>query len=161
MAILVAGAFLATFVAQLATLPILLPISGGFSLVSLPANLAIGPLVALAFPLAAVAGLLGVVWLPLAAAVAVPTRLACEAILGIVEWSAAQGASVHFGDLPSRALLVVSLLATATCLAASRDAWRTWQRWPHIWSRMGERERWLWGGAAAGFGLAFVAGLGG
>ncbi len=143
----------------MATLPILLPISGGVSPLSLPANLAIGPLVAIAFPLASVAGLLGAAWLPLGAVVAVPARLACEAILAVVSWSAAQGGPVRIGELPPRALLVVSLLVTGACFAVSRDGQRTWRRWPRLWAAMEERERWLWGGGAAGAVGALVVGL--
>ncbi len=153
------AAFLATSVAQLATLPILLPLSGGVSPMSLPANLAIGPLVALAFPLSAAAGLLGALWLPLGAVVAVPARLACESILVIVTWSAARGGTVRIGELPPRALLVLSLLVVGVCLAASRDGRRTWRRWPRLWSGMEERERWLWSGGVAGAVGALVVGL--
>jgi competence protein ComEC len=154
-----AAAILATLVAQVATLPILLPISGGVSAMSLPANLAIGPLVALAFPLSATAGLLGAVWPPLGATIAVPARLTCEAIVGIVAWSAARGGTVGIGDLPPRSLLVVSLLVAGACLAASRDGQRTWRRWPRLWAGMGERERWLWGAGLMGSIATLMMGL--
>jgi competence protein ComEC len=154
-----AAAILATLVAQVATLPILLPISGGVSAMSLPANLAIGPLVALAFPLSATAGVLGAVWPPLGATIAVPARLTCEAIVGIVAWSAARGGTVGIGDLPPRSLLVVSLLVAGACLAASRDGQRTWRRWPRLWACMGERERWLWGAGLMGSIATLMMGL--
>lgn len=144
------SALLATLVAQLATLPTLLPLSGGFTLMSLPANLAIGPLVTLAFPLSMVAGALGVLWLPLGEAIAVPARLLCEGIVALVTRSSAVGGYINLGTATPRTLFALTLLAALACVAVSREGHRFWQQGPQRWAIMSDAEKWLWGGAFLG-----------
>lgn len=153
------AAVLATAVAQLATVPILLPISGAVAWTSLPANVAIAPLVALAFPLSAVAGLVGVAWPAAGAVVALPGRLASDAIIAVVAFAAAVGGRVPSGSFPAQALFGLSLLAFAGCFAVSRDGQRVWRRAPALWAGFSPSERALWTGAAVGALLATAAAI--
>jgi competence protein ComEC len=124
-----ATALLATATAQLATLPLLLPVSGSLSLVAIPVNLAVGPLAEAAFPLAAVASLAGVIWRPLGEALALPARLLADGILRIVDLGGAAPWGLQPLGAPDAAALAA--LAGGVLLAvlwASADV-RNWTRW--------------------------------
>jgi competence protein ComEC len=123
-----ATALLATATAQLATLPLLLPLSGSISLTAIPVNLAIGPLAEAAFPLAAAASVGGVAWRPLGEAIAAPARLLAEGILRVVDF----GGAARWGMQPVGApdLLALVVLSGGVALAilwASAD-FRNWTR---------------------------------
>lgn len=139
----VALALLATAVAQAATLPLLLPVTRALSAASLPANVAIAPLVAVAYPASLVATAFA--WTPFAEAIVLPARIACEAILRVVDAFAAMGGVVRIGTMSVAASLLVAVACAAACASISRDG----QRW---WSQ--RRRRTSAGAAAIGVGMA-------
>ncbi len=150
-----ATALLATATAQLATLPLLLPISGTISLVAIPVNLAIGPLAEAAFPLATAASLAGVVWRPLGEAMAMPARLLADGVIRVVDL----GAVAPWGLQPVGAPDLLSLTALAGGVAAA-ILWacadvRNWtRRAPDDFRTLPPRLR------AAGFGVALGVAIG-
>ncbi len=112
-------------VAQLATLPVQLSYWGTLSWVSVPANILIGPLVAVAFPVAAIAGLLGLVSPLVGDMVAAPAAYLAGAIFYIVaglgesDWSIAT-----VGTVPSLAGAAITggvLLAIVLVSAEGRQ----------------------------------------
>jgi competence protein ComEC len=120
-------ALTATVAAQVATLPILLPRFGETSLIAVPANLLVGPLVNVAFPLAAAGAVLGIAWAPLAQLVLFPAALLAEAILGIIDALASVAVAGSVGVVPlpgaiavwgAAALAVVGLSAEGRAWAA-------------------------------------------
>lgn len=120
------AAFVATAAAQLATLPVLIPAFGEFSLVTIPANLLIVPAVALAFPLAAVVGAVGLVSDTVAAFVALPARLCVGYVFFVVDRFANLPHAIVILARPNalgRALL--TLLAVVSIGALSSDV-RQW-----------------------------------
>jgi competence protein ComEC len=150
-----ATALLATATAQLATLPLLLPISGAISLVAIPVNLAIGPLAEAAFPLAAAASLAAVDWRPLGEAMALPARLLADGVIRVVDL----GAVAPWGLQPVGAPDLLSLTALAGGVAAA-ILWacadfRNWtRRAPDDFRTLPPRLR------AAGFGVALGVAIG-
>lgn len=76
-----------TLAAQIAVLPLLLYQTGLFSLVSLPANLLVLPLVPLAMLLSAVAGVVGIILPGIAAFTGLPAYLALSVIVFVAEIS--------------------------------------------------------------------------
>lgn len=115
----------ATLAAQLATLPLLLSLEGKASLVGIPANLVVGPLVSLAFPLAALAAVAGLVWAPLGEAVVLPALFAAEAVLAIVDGFAASADAVDVGAVPRPLVVGLSavMAAITTAMSAEGRAW--------------------------------------
>ena len=79
----------ATIAAQIAVLPLLLYQTGLFSVVSLPANLFVLPVVPLAMATSAFAGLIGMLFPALAPVIGVPAYLLLSYILWIAEFSSA------------------------------------------------------------------------
>ncbi|HYG83372.1 MAG TPA: ComEC/Rec2 family competence protein [Verrucomicrobiae bacterium] len=77
-----------TFSAQVLTLPVILYMFGTLSLVSLPANLVVVPLVPLAMLLTFIAGVGGVLAPPIAGWVGVPANALLQYMTGVVEWVA-------------------------------------------------------------------------
>ncbi len=111
--------------AQVATLPVLLWTFGGMSPVSLLANLLIGPLVGMVFPLAFLASLVAIVVPPLGDALASTAGFGGSAILALVEALARlPGAWV---ELPGgwQRDVVSFVLAVPCTLLVSRDG-RRW-----------------------------------
>jgi competence protein ComEC len=118
----------ATSAAQIATLPLLLPVFGTLSLVSLPANLLVAPLIAVAMPLAALAGIAGMLWPPLGELVAAPAAMAAQATLAIVD---ALGESVLYvsAGVPTRDVaILIALTAWLVILMMSGDFTRSVKR---------------------------------
>jgi competence protein ComEC len=101
----------ATIAAQLATLPVLLPVFGTISLMSVPANIVAVPLVAIAMPLAALAAIAGSFWPPLGEVIAAPAILAATALIRSVDVLAAPGAKVSVGvpSLPATAAIAATV----------------------------------------------------
>lgn len=92
----------ATAATQAATAVFLIPIFGRFAIYSIPANLLIAPLCTVAFPLAVVSGLTGLVSPSLATAVAVPASIPATFVLEIAAFFAGlPGANVgsSLGDI--------------------------------------------------------------
>jgi competence protein ComEC len=107
----------ATAAAQIATLPILLPVFGTVPLTSLPANIIAAPLAAIAMPLAGLAGLAGFLWPPLAEPLAAPAVLAANLLIAAVDVLGAPDASVSVGVPPILAAAAIAVTA-AVLLAA-------------------------------------------
>lgn len=103
----------ATAAAQIATLPFLLPVFGTVALTSVPANIVAAPLVAVAMPLAGLAGLAGLLWRPLAEPLAAPAILASNGLIAAVDALGASDAYVGVGVPPFDAAAVVAVTAAA------------------------------------------------
>jgi competence protein ComEC len=133
------AAFVATAAAQVATLPVLVPVFGEFSLVTLPANLLIVPAVSIAFPLAVVVGAVGFASDALSAIVALPARLCVAYVFFVVERLANLPGAVLFLARPGalgRASLALLAVVAIGALSADVRQWaarehdrvRTWRR---------------------------------
>ncbi len=108
--------------AQIATLPLLLPVFGTVSLASVPANIVAAPLVAVAMPLAALAGLAGLVWWPLGEMIAAPATVAVDALIAVVDLLGAPEAFVSFGVPPMGAAVIVAVTGAALILVLMGDS---------------------------------------
>ncbi|MCC6314261.1 MAG: ComEC/Rec2 family competence protein, partial [Thermomicrobiales bacterium] len=156
----VSGVAAATMAAQAATLPFLLPIHERISLSGLPANISIGPLGTIAFPASAAAGGGAMLWRPLGEALAVPARLSCTAIIGVVDWLAGwRGGVLPVGEATPPTLALVSLFALAACVAVSRDGRRLRRQWPRRKAALPTAARWAMGGFVGGAALATIVAL--
>lgn len=124
-----AGAVTAIVAAQLATLPILFATFGTFSLLSVPANVLVIPLVALAMPIAAVAGIVGLVSPPLAEIIVTPAALAANGILAIVDLLGAPQGLLVVGIPPDSVVIVLAVACLACLLVLSPEIDRAWIRW--------------------------------
>lgn len=155
----VASALWATGIAQIATLPLLLPLRGELPLVSLPANLAIGPLVALAFPLSAAAGLAGSIWTPAGGAVALPAELAANGILASNDWFASIGGTIRVGAVHGLVAMIIAAAALCACLSVTEGGQRLWRQWPDRMARMGAGGQAVFVGLLAGTAVALIAAL--
>jgi len=125
-----APALLASVAAQLATLPIVAGISGDLPVASLPANLAIAPLVAAAFPLSAIAGIAATLFRTLGEILAIPAVLAVDGTIGIVDRMAAAVGPLAIGETGGPAMAVLALASGLGCVALSVDGQRWWRQWP-------------------------------
>jgi ComEC/Rec2-related protein len=114
----------ASVVAQLATLPVLLPAFGTISLTSIPANIVAVPLVAIATPLAALAAIAGLIWPPLGESIAAPAALAATALIRTVDALGAPEAYISVGVPPLPAVAVVAATATLLLLVIAGGAFR-------------------------------------
>lgn len=101
----------ATVAAQLATLPLLLPIFGTVSLTSVPANIIAVPLAAVAMPLAALAAVVGLIWLPLGEAIAAPAALVATVLIGSVDVLGAPKTYISVGVPPLPAAVAIAFAA--------------------------------------------------
>jgi ComEC/Rec2-related protein len=118
----------ATAAAQIATLPLLLPVFGTLSLVSVPANLLIAPLIAVAMPLAALAGLAGMLWQPLGELAAAPAAMAAEATLAIVDALGEPTWYMSVGVPTRDAAILIALTAWSVIFLMSGEFSRAVQR---------------------------------
>lgn len=119
----------APIVTLIAAFPILWIEIGQVSLTTLPANVLIVPLVSVAYPLAALAGLLGLIWEPLASAAALPARLCASGVLAIVDTLGGSGQGVvTTGRATPLEGVIVSGLAIALIVTMSPDASRWFNR---------------------------------
>ena len=148
---------LASVTAQIATLPILLPLRGNLPLVSLPANVAIAPLVALAFPMSAIAGLAAALWRPAGELLAIPARLAVDVTIWLVDHFASFGPGISVGRAIPGVTLLVAAVALASCLALSREGQRFWNQWPERRARWSSAQLGIAGGVAIGLLMALAA----
>jgi hypothetical protein len=123
--------FLATAAAQVATTPVLISTFGRVSPLSLPTNVVIASLVAVAFPIAFVASLVGFVSSAVGEAVSAPGALSADAIVRAVEaMSALPGAQLTvatLGTIGNAMVAAASIAAIALLSPESRRALRrTW-----------------------------------
>jgi competence protein ComEC len=116
-----------TAAAQLATLPLLLPVFGTVSLLSLPANAVAAPLAAMAMPIAALAGLLGLIWAPLGQVAAAPAALLATVLLGTVDLFGGASSSIMVGTPPVSAAVTFAIAAAGVLLVLSGEG-RRWLR---------------------------------
>ncbi|MCC6793315.1 MAG: ComEC/Rec2 family competence protein [Thermomicrobiales bacterium] len=150
----------ATAATQAATSVILIPQFGRFAVYAIPANLLIGPLCTLAFPLALIAAIVGVVSPPLAAAIAAPAEYVAAIVIAVVgafadlpgaNWGAALGGSVPgwaWGILGLSAVILLSRECRGGILRSS-DELRSAGPWVHA----------VMVGAALGIALGACAGV--
>jgi competence protein ComEC len=112
----------ATVAAQIATLPLLLPVFGAVSLTSLPANMVAAPLVAVAMPLAALAGVAGLVWWPLGEILAAPAILAVNTLIAVVDRLGAPASYVSVGVPPLGAAVILAMTGVGLLRILMGDA---------------------------------------
>jgi ComEC/Rec2-related protein len=153
------SALVATTAAQVATAPVLITTFGQISPLSLPTNLIIAPFVAMSFPIAFVAALLGLASETLGEAVAAPGAVCAAVVLRVVgSISDLGGAKMTVGS-PG---LVGNIFVAATCIMIvgmlSVDSRRATMRW-WIWARNAPRSTMILGVlTCAGFAIGLVLG---
>ena len=114
-------------VAHVATLPLLLGISGGFSLFSIPANILIAPAVSAAFPLALLTATVGVIFPAGAEVLGGVAEILTWYIINVVVWLDARGATVAV-SVPGRLGQFLLWGCTLGALwAMSSEGRRTWR----------------------------------
>ena len=118
----------ATTAAQIATLPFLLTTFGTVSITSLPANIVVAPLAAFAMPIAALAGVAGLVWPPLGEAIAAPATLAAAALIGAVDFFGASGGYLSVGVPPLGATIILGATGALLLVLMSGDVMRMMNR---------------------------------
>jgi ComEC/Rec2-related protein len=119
----------ASAAAQLATLPITLATFGTVSLTSVPTNLLIGPLVAVAFPLAVLTAPLAWLVPALGAAAAVPAVVAASTIFAVVDrLGAVDRGLVMLGRSSLAGTIVLTVVVVFAVGAMSEEARRFWNR---------------------------------
>jgi len=119
----------ASAAAQLATLPVTLAVFGTVALGSIPTNLLIGPLVAVAFPLAVLAA--PVAWLipAVGSAVALPAIIGASAIFAVVDRLGANDRTILvLGRTSLAETLVVTVIVTFAVGGMSEEGRRGWRR---------------------------------
>jgi len=135
----VRAALIASVVAQVATVPTILPTFGTLSVVSVPANLLVGPIVTVLFPLAGLVALSGLVVPALSEALAVPARLGAEGVFVVVDgFAAAPLADIgmpFFGDRVSG--FGLSVVGAVVVTVVSREG----RRWIGRSARLSAAER--------------------
>ncbi len=114
-------------VAHMSTLPLLLGIGGGFSLLSIPANILIAPAVSLAFPLALLTGAVGLVFPSAAAVLGGVASLLTWYILEVVVWLDARGATVVIGAPSGFGARVLWACLLGLFWVVSSEGTRTWR----------------------------------
>jgi ComEC/Rec2-related protein len=128
---LLKSGFIASAAAQIATTPVLISTFGQVSPLSLPTNLMIAPFVEVAFPVAVVASLVGLVSNSLGDAVAIPGAVSADVILRAVDAMAGiSGAQVPVGTpglfgnaiVAAGSVSAIALLSLE-CRGAIRRAW--------------------------------------
>ena len=123
-----AAGFITATIAQIATLPILVPTFGQLSLVSVPANLLVAPVIQIAFPLAALAAGVGLVWPSLGEALAIPARLCADYVFLVVGWLGGSERSMPPVPAPSRPVTIALYAISAVVLTVSSAEGRAWAR---------------------------------
>lgn len=144
-------------VAQMATLPVSLSQFENLSLVSVPANLLIGPLVAVAFPVAAVAAPIGLISPLLGDAITTPAAYIARVIFVVVDTlGGSQNSVAAIGTVPRLAELAVLAGALSAVIAGSAEG----RQWVHRMRRVWPAKDMAIGVTAVVIGLLVVALLG-
>ena len=113
---------LSVLAAQLATLPILAARLGTFSGIGLLANLVIGPMASITFPVALVGGLLGLLAHAAGEVVLLPAIWLGDAMIAIVLWiSGHLPGTVQLGEAVPGAIAVLAIVCWSAILAMSGD----------------------------------------
>lgn len=130
-------------VAQIAVLPLVLPLQQHVSLSAVPANLIVGPLAALSFGMGLLAAIVGMVWQPAGMAMAATSGMLCEVILRIVDVFGRPGAVVPLWSLSSVTVAMIGIVTAGGVWVLSgegRQVLRRWARERHeILTRVGIR----------------------
>ncbi len=129
------GALTGVIAAQFAALPILVATFGTWSLLSIPANLAILPLVPLTFGLALAAALLGLLSPAIGTALAGIAGVGASGILGVVNELGALAAPVSVGLGGRLSLVLVAALSVLVVACLNRDVQRLFDESPESSSR--------------------------
>jgi ComEC/Rec2-related protein len=114
----------ATITAQLATLPFLLPVTGSISWTTVVANFVVAPLVAIAMPLAAAAGVMGLASPTLGEVLAAPATILAEVILRVIDVLGGPVAVVRTGAPPREAAFIFAAVAAVTVFLLSSSGER-------------------------------------
>jgi ComEC/Rec2-related protein len=156
---LLVGGLAATMAAQIATAPALISVFGRVSTLSLPTNVAISPFVAIAFPIAIVASLLGLVSESLGDAAVAPGLLSARAVLGIAGAIAGMPGSQLVVGRPGVVGNIVLVAGSAAIVAAlSRDCRRAAGD-ARRWAQTQNRSTLMLGVAGCvGFAIGLIAG---
>jgi competence protein ComEC len=127
-----AGLALCVLAAQLATLPVLAAKLGTISGIGLLANLVVGPLASLAFPLALVGGLVGELAPWIGEVVLLPAIWLADLTVATVRWFGDHlPGSVQLGEPVPGAIVMLSAVCWLAILALSGDLRRVVR---HAWS---------------------------
>lgn len=119
-------AVLTVVAAQISTLPLTIHSFGTLSITSLPANLIVGPMIAVTYPTAMVAAVVGSVLPALGDALALPAALGARSILWVIEWFGQQQMGVlQVRPTGRTATIFLSCFAVAVVTATSADG-RRW-----------------------------------
>lgn len=120
----------AAVVAQLATLPVLLATFGRMPLSGAVTNLVAGPLVEIAFPVALVAAVAGLIWAPLAEALAQVAAVPAGLVLWLIRSMAREPLMLQIPVLQGGPAILLMATVTVLVLPATRDGhrWLTRQR---------------------------------
>lgn len=122
-------AVVAVTTAHFAILPFVLPLQHYVSLTAIPANLIVGPLVAVAFALGLLASVAGLIWLPAGAAVAATAGILTELILRIVDLFGTPHAMVPLWNVSLKTIMIIALLTATAVWAGSDEGRRVVHRW--------------------------------
>ncbi len=148
----------ASVAAQVATLPVVLATFGQLALVSLPANLVVGPLVGLTYPLAAIAGPVALAAPTLGGAALVPSGLGAAAIIAVVDalggsertvWVIGRTSTVATAGLTLLVVVLIGGMSSEVRAAARRSA--------ADWRAISGERRWAMLSAGLGISLAALA----
>lgn len=121
------AAFVSVVVAHLATVPLVLATFGEVSTAAIPANIAIAPLVFVGFPLAAVAGFVGIISSDLGESTAIPASMFSRSIIDITRTIAdASPGRIAFEEPPSATMALIVLLCWTAILALSQEPRTIW-----------------------------------
>lgn len=122
-------AVIAVTTAQVAILPLVLPLQQHVSMTSIPANLIVGPLVAVAFALGLLASVAGLIWLPAGAAMAATAGILTDLILRIVDLFGTPRAMVPLWSVSLETIMIMALLTATAVWAISDEGRRVVHRW--------------------------------
>ena len=114
--------------AWLATLPLQASAFGTLSLVAIPANLLLAPLVAVAYPVAFAAAVVGVLVPPLGEAIAATASLPAELMLRVVDGLGGDAAQLVLPRTGASLTGVLAVMSAAVLCGWSRDGRRWFRR---------------------------------
>ena len=113
---------LSVLAAQLATIPLLAWQIGTLSAIGLFANLFVGPLAGVAFPIALIGALAGKAAGTIGELVLLPAEWICRVMIGFVEWTDRRApGSVQLGEPTMLAIVMIALACWAAVFAMSGD----------------------------------------
>jgi competence protein ComEC len=120
---------LSVSVAQLATLPLLLPIQERLSLAAFPANFLIRPAVAVLFAMAFIAGLVGLFWPAAGESLAATAGFFADIVLRAVDLLGTRTASLPLWTVPTVTVVVLGMLSGVAIWGLSDERATIMRRW--------------------------------